>query len=181
MEYYDIRGGDVPQGEVTPSGNKNEALPVLAAALLAERPVTLRNLPDIIDVNVMLALLEDLGAKVWPARSPHGDHRSGGAHRQAAQSRALREGSGPRSSSRARCWRVRQGRAAASRRRRHRPPPGGHPLPGAGASLAPRYRGTTGYTIEAQQLIGADIFLDEPTSRPRRTPDGGGHWPRGGR
>jgi UDP-N-acetylglucosamine 1-carboxyvinyltransferase len=64
MEYFDIRGGDVPQGEVTPSGNKNEALPVLAAALLAEQPVTLRNLPDIIDVNVMLALLEDLGAKV---------------------------------------------------------------------------------------------------------------------
>jgi UDP-N-acetylglucosamine 1-carboxyvinyltransferase len=64
MEYFDIRGGDVPQGEVTPSGNKNEALPVLAAALLADEPVTIGNLPDIIDVNVMLALLEDLGAKI---------------------------------------------------------------------------------------------------------------------
>lgn len=62
MPTYLIDGGHPLKGEVTPSGNKNAALPLLTACLLAEDPVVLRNVPDIGDVRVMRELLESLGA-----------------------------------------------------------------------------------------------------------------------
>jgi len=64
MEFFEIRGGDIVEGEITPSGNKNEALPILAASLLATEKVTITNLPDILDVRVMLSIMEDVGVKV---------------------------------------------------------------------------------------------------------------------
>ena len=45
-EKFIVQGGNPLQGEITPSGNKNEALPVLAAVLLTEEPVILHNVPD---------------------------------------------------------------------------------------------------------------------------------------
>ncbi|MGI9539207.1 MAG: UDP-N-acetylglucosamine 1-carboxyvinyltransferase [Miltoncostaeaceae bacterium] len=59
-----IQGGRALAGTIQPSGNKNAALPILAACLLSDEPVTLENVPDIVDVHVMLALLDDLGADV---------------------------------------------------------------------------------------------------------------------
>jgi UDP-N-acetylglucosamine 1-carboxyvinyltransferase len=59
-----IEGGRPLQGTVTPSGNKNAALPILAATLLTDEPVVLHNVPDIGDVRTMLALLGDLGVQV---------------------------------------------------------------------------------------------------------------------
>jgi len=59
-----IEGPRKLQGEYIPQGNKNEALPVLCAALLADEPVTLRNLPLIGDVRVLLQLLERLGVEL---------------------------------------------------------------------------------------------------------------------
>jgi UDP-N-acetylglucosamine 1-carboxyvinyltransferase len=64
MHRYEIEGGRRLNGSVVPSGNKNEALPVLAAALLATKPVTLDRLPRIGDVLTMIAIMEDLGSKV---------------------------------------------------------------------------------------------------------------------
>lgn len=64
MERFVIEGGRPLAGTVTPSGSKNEALPVLAATLLTAKPVVLKNLPDIADVRVMLEVLEKLGSKV---------------------------------------------------------------------------------------------------------------------
>lgn len=64
MEYFEIRGGDVVRGEVVPSGNKNEALPVIAAALLSNGKVRISNVPDILDVRVMFQIAEDMGSKV---------------------------------------------------------------------------------------------------------------------
>ena len=61
MDQFVIEGGHPLQGEVTPSGNKNAALPLLAACLLTEEPVTLHNVPDIGDVRSMRALMESLG------------------------------------------------------------------------------------------------------------------------
>ena len=57
MEKFIIEGGTQLRGTVTPSGNKNAALPMLAACLLTDEPVTLRNVPRIRDVDDMLALL----------------------------------------------------------------------------------------------------------------------------
>ena len=59
-----IRGGRALSGTVVPSGNKNAALPILAACLLTDEEVVLENVPDILDVHVMLALLDDLGVSV---------------------------------------------------------------------------------------------------------------------
>lgn len=59
---YRITGGNPISGTLTPGGNKNAALPVLAATLLAGGRVTVHNLPRIRDVEVMLELLADLGA-----------------------------------------------------------------------------------------------------------------------
>jgi len=64
MEKFVIEGGVSLNGEVTPAGNKNAALPLLAACLLTEEPVVLRNLPPINDVAVMRRLIESLGAQV---------------------------------------------------------------------------------------------------------------------
>jgi UDP-N-acetylglucosamine 1-carboxyvinyltransferase len=68
MEKFVIEGGVPLSGTITPAGNKNGALPILAACLLTEDEVVVRNVPRIRDVEAMLALLEDLGAKVeWRA------------------------------------------------------------------------------------------------------------------
>ena len=64
MEKFIIQGGIPLQGEVTPSGNKNAALPMLASCLLTEEPVTLHNVPDILDVENMRALLSSLGVQI---------------------------------------------------------------------------------------------------------------------
>src|SRR5512139_3497265 len=64
MDKFIIEGGVPLQGEVTPAGNKNAALPLLAACLLTEEPVVLRNVPRIKDVLVMRKLIESLGASV---------------------------------------------------------------------------------------------------------------------
>src|SRR3954449_4155152 len=57
-----VHGGRPLRGTVRPAGNKNAALPILAATLLADGPVDLDNIPRIRDVETMLALLLDLGA-----------------------------------------------------------------------------------------------------------------------
>jgi UDP-N-acetylglucosamine 1-carboxyvinyltransferase len=64
MEKFIIEGGTPLNGEVSPAGNKNAALPLLSACLLTEEPVILRNIPRIKDVSVMRHLIESLGAQV---------------------------------------------------------------------------------------------------------------------
>jgi UDP-N-acetylglucosamine 1-carboxyvinyltransferase len=64
MEKFVIEGGVPLNGEVTPAGNKNAALPLIAACLLTDEPIVLRNLPQIKDVSVMRQLVESLGAQV---------------------------------------------------------------------------------------------------------------------
>jgi UDP-N-acetylglucosamine 1-carboxyvinyltransferase len=64
MQRFVVEGGRRLAGTIRPGGNKNAALPILAACLLTDEPVVLRNLPDIQDVRVMLQILEALGATV---------------------------------------------------------------------------------------------------------------------
>ena len=63
-ERFIVEGGRRLEGTIRPGGNKNAALPILAACLLTDEPVILRNLPDIQDVRVMLQILEGIGASV---------------------------------------------------------------------------------------------------------------------
>ncbi len=63
-QQFVIQGGHALAGTVTPTGNKNAALPILAAVLLTAEEVILENVPDILDVHAMLAILDDLGVSV---------------------------------------------------------------------------------------------------------------------
>jgi UDP-N-acetylglucosamine 1-carboxyvinyltransferase len=63
MSSFSITGGSALQGSIAPMGNKNEALPALAAALVPGERVVLENIPQIRDVHTMLALLEAIGAR----------------------------------------------------------------------------------------------------------------------
>jgi UDP-N-acetylglucosamine 1-carboxyvinyltransferase len=64
MDEFIIEGRAPLRGTVAPSGNKNAAFPLIAAALLTDEPVRLHNLPDIADVRTMLGLVERLGVEV---------------------------------------------------------------------------------------------------------------------
>lgn len=64
MNAFEIRGGRKLCGTIIPQGAKNEALQVLCAALLTDEPVTLTNVPDILDVNTLIELLEDMGVRI---------------------------------------------------------------------------------------------------------------------
>ncbi len=70
MPSFIIEGGHRLKGDIVPQGAKNEALQVLSAALLTSAPVTLHNLPDIMDVNNQIRLLQDIGVRV-SRTSPH--------------------------------------------------------------------------------------------------------------
>ncbi len=63
-DSYRVEGGVPLAGRLKPSGSKNAALPELAASILSDRPVVVRNLPAIRDVETMLGILESLGARV---------------------------------------------------------------------------------------------------------------------
>lgn len=70
MSSFEIRGGKALQGEIIPQGAKNEALQVICACLLTKEKVTIRNIPNILDVNKLISLLGDIGVtvgKVGPA------------------------------------------------------------------------------------------------------------------
>jgi UDP-N-acetylglucosamine 1-carboxyvinyltransferase len=160
MVRYEIEGGYPLRGKVRPSGNKNSALPCLAATLLTDEEVVLSNVPDIEDVYVMTEVLESIGSKVERV----------GDHRIRVQTRDIRQCSVPLEMGRqirasilfagpllARCGRVTL------------PPPGGdvigrrrldtHFL--AFKELGARVEIDGVYTLQANKLAGADLFLDE--------------------
>ncbi len=64
MGTFKIEGGHQLHGEITPQGAKNEALQILCAVLLTSEKVSITNIPDIVDVNKLISLLEDLGVKI---------------------------------------------------------------------------------------------------------------------
>ncbi len=64
MSSFEIRGGKKLQGAIQPQGAKNEALQVLCACLLTSEPITFNNVPDILDVNLLLELLADMNVQL---------------------------------------------------------------------------------------------------------------------
>jgi UDP-N-acetylglucosamine 1-carboxyvinyltransferase len=160
MNQYLIEGGCPIGGTIRASGNKNAALPCIAAALLTDEPVLLRNIPDIEDVQVMLEIYRSLGGtalKTGPNayRLSLGDLKSAGV--PPAQGRMIRASilfAGP--------LLARTGKAVL-------PPPGGdvigrrrldtHFL--ALAELGAQVHMNDAFTFTAAELRGADIFLDE--------------------
>ena len=67
---YIVEGGQRLSGTIEPSGNKNSALPIIAASLLSEHPVTLDNVPRIRDTEVLVELIRSVGASAeWRGRN----------------------------------------------------------------------------------------------------------------
>ncbi len=64
LDSFEVTGGNRLHGEIQPQGAKNEALQVISAVLLTDEPVTISNIPDIIDVNKLIDLLRGLGVSV---------------------------------------------------------------------------------------------------------------------
>ena len=64
MHSFEVRGGRKLKGEIVPQGAKNEALQIISAVLLTPEKVTITNIPDIIDVNLLIELLGDMGVKI---------------------------------------------------------------------------------------------------------------------
>jgi len=161
VEYFEIKGGDAVHGEIITSGNKNEALPVIAASLLSSETVVLDNVPDILDVRKMLEIAEDLGVSV--RRINKNKIEINAAH---LENKPL---------DRELCGKVRTsvlfaGPLLARNGEVILPPPGGDVI--GRRRLDTHFIGFKqlgadytvegeGYEIHAEKLAGADIFLDE--------------------
>ena len=162
-EQFVIEGGRKLSGTVRPSGNKNEALPVLCATLLTDQPVVLHNVPRIRDVNVLLDILRSLGGTVEELGSPN-------SLRITNATLASREPAG------ALCRELRAsillaGPMTARAGGLVLPPPGGDVIgrrrvdthfAGLQALGAHFELDSAGYLLSAPSgLIGADFFMDE--------------------
>ena len=66
LDAFEVIGGMPLKGAITPQGAKNEALQVICATLLTGEKVTISNIPDIRDVNLLISLLQGLGVSVEP-------------------------------------------------------------------------------------------------------------------
>ncbi len=64
MNVFEVRGGNRLKGEIHPQGAKNEALQIICAVLLTPEEVTIRNIPDILDVNLLIELLAEMNVEV---------------------------------------------------------------------------------------------------------------------
>jgi UDP-N-acetylglucosamine 1-carboxyvinyltransferase len=160
MDQYYIEGGCPISGTIRAGGNKNAALPCIAAALLTDEPVILRNIPDIEDVQVMLEVYRALG----------GEAESLGPKTWKLQTRNIRESQIPRDCARKiRASILFAGPLLARTGRVTLPPPGGdvigrrrldtHFL--ALTELGARVKIGEEFEFTAKRLSGADIFLDE--------------------
>jgi len=162
MLSYVVEGGHRLSGSIRPTGNKNAALPALAAAMLSEEPVVLQNVPRIRDVETLLEILASLGAEV----------RWSGASEVTVNAGKVTQGRpDPRLAERIRASILLAGPLLARFGSVALPPPGGdvigrrrldtHFL--AFEALGARVRLDEGFQIEADGLVGADMFLDEPS------------------
>jgi UDP-N-acetylglucosamine 1-carboxyvinyltransferase len=161
VERFIIEGGVPLKGEMTPAGNKNAALPILAAALLTDQPVVLHNVPDIRDVNDMRKLIASLGVEM----------KSLGNNSWRVTARSVR----PADLDPDLCRRIRAsillaGPMTARTGTFKLPPPGGdvigrrrvdtHLLALQALGAQVRY-GRSSFEFKAKRLKGADILLDE--------------------
>jgi UDP-N-acetylglucosamine 1-carboxyvinyltransferase len=160
VEAFVIEGGRPLNGSIRVAGNKNAALPIIAASLLTDEPVTLRNVPAITDVETMLELVADLG--VFVEQVGPGEVR---IHASEVVKRELDE----ELCSRIRASILLAGPLLARCGEAVIPPPGGdvigrrrldthiHAFSQLGVAIQPNRR----YRMRAEALAGAPVFLDE--------------------
>ena len=159
---YIVEGGHRLTGTIEPSGNKNAALPIIAAALLTEHPVTLENVPRIRDTETLVELIRSVGATAeWQQRNTLAIH-----------ARSIRAADlDPELCARIRASILLAGPLLARCGEVMLPPPGGdvigrrrldtHFL--AFEQLGATVVATDRLEFRAARLRGADVFLDEPS------------------
>lgn len=162
MATFLVEGGHRLSGRIRPAGNKNAALPCLAATVLANEPVILENVPRIRDVETFLEIVASLGADVdWT-----------GANEVTVDPRGIEAGAVDRDlAERIRASLLLAGPLLARFGQVELPPPGGdvigrrrmdtHFL--AFRALGAEVELNGGFSIRAPDLRAADVFLDEPS------------------
>jgi UDP-N-acetylglucosamine 1-carboxyvinyltransferase len=165
MEKFIVQGGYALSGSITPSGNKNAVLPILAATLLTDERITLYNIPRIIDVEVMVRLLESVGSSViWTNDSTIEIKTNMPPEKNISINEEY--------ASEIRASILLAGPLLARGKNVHFPPPGGdvigrrrldthfYAFETLGAGIR---TDSHGFFIEANDLKGATLFLDEPS------------------
>jgi UDP-N-acetylglucosamine 1-carboxyvinyltransferase len=159
---YIVEGGHKLRGAIEPSGNKNSALPIIAAALLTDQPVTLENVPRIRDTETLVELIRSVGAQAeWRGRN-----------RLAVHAKDIRAADlDPDLCARIRASILLAGPLLARCGELTLPPPGGdvigrrrldtHFL--AFEQLGASVTQTDRLEFKCTRLKGADVFLDEPS------------------
>ena len=159
---YVVEGGRSLSGSIEPAGNKNAALPIIAAALLTQDRVTLENVPRILDTETLVELVRTAGASAtWT-----------GNNTLEIEAKELRAGElDPVLCAKIRASILLAGPMLARCGQVILPPPGGdvigrrrvdtHFL--AFEQLGAEYSLTDRYEFRATRLKGADVFLDEPS------------------
>jgi UDP-N-acetylglucosamine 1-carboxyvinyltransferase len=169
MNAFEIRGGKPLHGEITPQGAKNEALQILCAALLTDEPVTLRNVPDIVDVNTLIELLEDMGVQVARPSTNSVVLQSAGIDPEYFTTEAFKKKSG-----RLRGTVMLAGPMLSRFKRAYIPQPGGdkigrrrldtHILGFERMGVAFHYDAENSiFSLNGDNLHGADILMEEPS------------------
>ena len=167
MESFVIEGGKALKGSITPQGAKNEALQILCAVLLTADQITIDNIPDIVDVNKLITLLKNLGVKIIQLGPGSYQFQSDALDLDYLDSDQFKiDGKGLRGSI------MLVGPLLARFGKGSIPRPGGDKI--GRRRLDTHFEGLIQlgakfnynkedyfYSVEAEQLIGADLLLDE--------------------
>jgi len=167
MESFVIEGGKALKGSITPQGAKNEALQILCAVLLTADQITINNIPEIVDVNILITLLKNLGVKIIQLGPGSYQFQSDALDLDYLDSDQFKiDGKGLRGSI------MLVGPLLARFGKGSIPRPGGDKI--GRRRLDTHFEGLIQlgakfnynkedyfYSVEAEQLIGADLLLDE--------------------
>ncbi|MEI9909876.1 MAG: UDP-N-acetylglucosamine 1-carboxyvinyltransferase, partial [Bacteroidota bacterium] len=169
MHSFEVRGGKKLNGEIIPQGAKNEALQIISAVLLTPEKVTITNIPDILDVNLLVELLGEMNVKIERPQRDTCIFQADNVNIDYLHSEAYKKKSG-----RLRGSVMFAGPMLSRFRKAFIPKPGGDKIgrrrldthiigfEKLGASF--NYHAEDGFFhLEAPNLKGADLLLDEPS------------------
>ncbi len=169
MHSFEVIGGRKLSGEITPQGAKNEALQVICAALLSSEKITISNIPDIVDVNLLMGLLEAMNVQTERTARGVCSFTATDVNIDYLRSKTFREKSGKLRGSV-----LLAGPLLARFGKAFIPQPGGDKIGRRRLDTHIRgfeklgavftYREEEGlFIVEAKKLVGAEILLDEPS------------------
>ena len=169
MDIFEVRGGNKLNGEITPQGAKNEALQIISAVLLTPEKMEVSNIPDIIDVNLLIELLKEMNVKIEKTGSNSYIFQADNVDVEYLQSEAYFKKSG-----RLRGSVMLTGPLLARFGKAYLPKPGGDKIgrrrldthiigfERLGAEFD--YNENTGFfSLKAAELKGCEMLLDEPS------------------